>query len=71
MKRMFNIKMGITGTDDRLPQILIRPFNDGGSAGKSPNFENLKSYFYKFRNWDPITGAPSPKKLKELGLDML
>lgn len=42
MKRMFNIKMGLTSADDRLPDILLRPFDDGGAAGKTPNFEQLK-----------------------------
>jgi len=71
MKRMFNIKMGLTSADDRLPDILLRPFPDGGSAGMSPNFEQLKRFFYKYKDWDPITGKPSEAKLKVLGLDTL
>jgi aldehyde:ferredoxin oxidoreductase len=61
MKRLFNIKMGLTPQDDKLPQILLRPFKRGGSAGKSPNFNKLKELFYEYRQWDPITGLP--KKL--------
>lgn len=71
IKRMFNIKMGLTAADDRLPQILLRPFNDGGSAGKTPDFERLKQLFYKARKWDPKTGKPSDDKLKQLGLNNL
>jgi aldehyde:ferredoxin oxidoreductase len=71
MKRLFNIKMGLTAADDRLPKILLRPFPDGGSAGKTPNFEQLKKFFYEFRDWDPKTGKPSDLKLKTLGLDNL
>ncbi|MFX1496470.1 MAG: aldehyde ferredoxin oxidoreductase family protein [Promethearchaeota archaeon] len=71
LKRLFNIKMGLTASDDRLPKILTNPFTDGESAGKSPNFEKLKSLFYKFRQWDPTTGEPSLKKLRELGLAKL
>ncbi|MFW9820763.1 MAG: aldehyde ferredoxin oxidoreductase C-terminal domain-containing protein, partial [Candidatus Thorarchaeota archaeon] len=63
MKRMFNIKMGLTPKDDKLPHILLHPFNKGGSAGRSPNFTKLKELFYKYRQWDPITGLPSTKKL--------
>ena len=69
MKRLFNIKMGLTSKDDRLPQILLKPFSDGGSAGKSPNFEKLKKLFYKFRDWDPNTGIPSENKLRSLSLN--
>jgi len=68
MKRMFNIKMGLTPADDRLPQILLRPFLDGGSAGKSPNFEKLKRLFYKYREWDPATGKPSENKVRLLNI---
>ncbi|MFX1573263.1 MAG: aldehyde ferredoxin oxidoreductase family protein [Promethearchaeota archaeon] len=68
LKRMFNIKMGLTPADDRLPQILLRPFSNGGSAGKSPNFEKLKKLFYQYREWDLVTGKPSEKKLKTLNI---
>ena len=46
MKRLFNIKMGLTAENDKLPKILLRPFKEGGSAGKSPNFDKLKNIFY-------------------------
>jgi aldehyde:ferredoxin oxidoreductase len=68
MKRLFNLKMGLTAKDDKLPTILLKPFNSGGSAGKSPNFKKLKNFFYKYRDWDIDTGRPSLKKLKLLGL---
>ncbi|NVM17702.1 MAG: aldehyde ferredoxin oxidoreductase family protein [Candidatus Lokiarchaeota archaeon] len=71
LKRLFNIKMGLTPKDDRLPRILTKPFNSGGSAGKSPDFEKLKNLFYNFRDWELDTGKPSNKKLKQLGLDKL
>ncbi|MFX1343881.1 MAG: aldehyde ferredoxin oxidoreductase family protein [Promethearchaeota archaeon] len=62
MKRMFNIKMGLTSVDDRLPEILLKPFSTGGSAGRSPNFEKLKKDFYNYREWDLKTGKPNKKK---------
>ncbi len=71
IKRLFNIKMGLTPKDDRLPKILTRPFNSGGSAGKTPDFVKLKKLFYKFRDWELSTGKPSKNKLKQLGLDTL
>ncbi|MFX1326075.1 MAG: aldehyde ferredoxin oxidoreductase C-terminal domain-containing protein, partial [Promethearchaeota archaeon] len=66
MKRMFNIKMGLTPADDRLPKILLRPFSTGGSSGKSPDFQRLKKLFYNYRDWNPITGIPNESKLKSL-----
>jgi aldehyde:ferredoxin oxidoreductase len=68
MKRLFNIKMGLTAKDDTLPEILLRSFNEGGSAGKSPDFIKLKKLFYIFKDWDPISGVPNERKLKFLGL---
>jgi aldehyde:ferredoxin oxidoreductase len=71
LKRLFNLKMGLTASDDRLPQILLKPLEDGGAAGKSPNFQQLKEAYYKYRTFDPETGRPSAEKLKSLGLDNL
>lgn len=71
IKRLFNLKMGITAADDRLPQILLNPLKEGGSAGKSPNFQQLKKAYYKYREFNLETGHPSQEKLEKLGLDSL
>ncbi len=71
IKRLFNIKMGLTSADDRIPQILLRPFPDGGSANRTPNFDKLKKLFYEYKDWDPVTGKPNESKLKYLGLENL
>jgi aldehyde:ferredoxin oxidoreductase len=61
MKRLFNIKMGLSPEDDKIPQILLRPFKKGGSVGRSPKFFKLKELFYEYRGWDPKTGLPKKK----------
>ncbi len=71
IKRMFNLKMGITPEDDKLPRILLNPVNEGGSAGNTPNFEKLKKAYYKYRTFDLKNGYPNQEKLKFLGLDNL
>ncbi|MFX0071037.1 MAG: aldehyde ferredoxin oxidoreductase family protein [Candidatus Hermodarchaeota archaeon] len=71
LKRLFNIKMGLTSQNDQIPKILLEPTNEGAIKGKSPDFEKLKSYYYQFRDWDPITGKPNISKLKSLGLENL
>lgn len=68
MKRLFNVKMGLTAAWDKLPKILTNPVLDGGSAGKSPNWKAMLDQFYQFRKWDPETGVPAKEKLEELGL---
>ncbi len=69
IKRLFNIKMGLTPKDDNIPKVLLKPTNEGAVKGKSPDFERLKKYYYKIRNWNPITGIPNPTKLNELNLE--
>ena len=71
MKRLFNNKMGLIAEDDKLPEILLRKFKTGGSANRSPNFQKLKSLFYKYKDWNSDTGIPSDSKLKSLGLKKL
>jgi len=71
IKRMFNLKMGLTPADDRLPKIVLNPVTDGGSAGKTPNFQRLKNAYYEFRQFDKESGYPNQEKLKYLGLDNL
>ena len=71
MKRLFNLKMGVTPMMDKVPQILLNPLIEGGSAGKSPDFESLRKHFYDFKEWDLNTGKISKSKLELLGLDNL
>ena len=71
IKRLFNLKMGITPEDDRLPRILLNPVKEGGSAGNSPTFDRLKELYYKYRTFDLKTGYPNQEKLKYLGLSKL
>jgi len=68
IKRLFNLKMGITPSDDKLPKILLQPLNEGGSAGKSPDFDKLKKALYTYRTFDLNTGYPNQEKLESLGL---
>ena len=68
MKRLFNLKMGITAEADKIPQILLKPQSDGGSAGRTPNFELLRKLFYEYKEWDLLTGKPSQSKLRQLNL---
>lgn len=68
LKRLFNLKMGLTAADDRLPKIVLNPVNEGGSAGMTPNFKQLKEAYYSYRTFDLKTGYPQQEKLKNLTL---
>ena len=71
MKRLMNLKLGLEPEDEKLPDILLKPLEEGGSAGKSPNFDKLKKLYYEVRDWDLETGKPSKATLQELGLNNL
>ena len=68
VKRAFNIRCGITKSDDRLPKGLQQPFMSGSNEGKVPNVELQLQQFYKTSSWDPKTGKPTPELLTRLGL---
>ncbi|MBD3254628.1 MAG: aldehyde ferredoxin oxidoreductase [Candidatus Lokiarchaeota archaeon] len=68
LKRLFNIKMGLTAENDVLPQIVLSPTKEGIIKGKAPDFNKLKKHYYKVRDWDSESGKPTQRKLKELGL---
>ena len=67
MKRLFNLKMGLTSEWDRLPAILTKPLDDGGAAGRSPDWRPFFQLYYAARQWDE-TGVPRPELLESLGL---
>jgi aldehyde:ferredoxin oxidoreductase len=68
MKRMINHKCGLTRKNDTLPQILMKPYPDGGSEGYVIPLEEMLKAYYEARGWDEETGKPTPEKLRALGL---
>jgi aldehyde:ferredoxin oxidoreductase len=68
LKRMLNMRRGITGADDRLPEVLLEPLEDGGAAGVVPDVNKLLAGAYAELGWDVETGVPTTETLEELGL---
>jgi len=68
MKRLFNLKMGVTAKDDRLPQIMLEPLA-GGQGKHVPDLQLMLNEYYAFRDWDPEIGKPFEAKLDQLGLN--
>jgi aldehyde:ferredoxin oxidoreductase len=68
-KRIFNNLCGIGRNDDRLPEILLQPIEEGGTMGNVPNVEKQLKEYYEYRNWDQETGKPKREKIEELGLE--
>ena len=71
LARLFNIRAGLSGRDDTLPQrIYSHPLPSGATAGKTlpeAEFKNMLAQYYSLRGWDE-SGQPGQAKLAELGL---
>lgn len=69
MKRLVNIRLGLTRENDRLPRPFLEALDDGGAAGYKINFVTMLRGYYRARGWDSHTGYPTPEKLKGLSLE--
>ncbi|MEM2465310.1 MAG: aldehyde ferredoxin oxidoreductase family protein [Candidatus Bathyarchaeia archaeon] len=69
LKRMFNVRRGISRKDDTLPPRLLthRRLRHGFGV---PFLGAMLSEYYSYRGWSE-EGIPTEKKLKELGLEEL
>lgn len=68
LKRLINMRLGLTRADDRLPKAFLTPFLDDPD-GFIPNFQAMLEAYYLARGWDSITGFPKQEKLIQLGLE--
>ncbi len=71
LKRLYNLRLGLTRSSEKLPRLLLEALPDGGQAGHVPGMELMLKEYYAARGWDEASGAPTRNKLKELGLDQL
>ena len=67
LKRMLNMRRGLTRADDRLPDLLMQPL-EGGTEGTVPDVDVLLAGAYAEYGWDPETGKPTRETLGMLGL---
>jgi len=69
LERLFNLKAGLTGKDDTLPQRLLEePMPEGPGKGQVCRLGEMLPEYYRLRGWDEH-GVPTREKLKALGLD--
>jgi aldehyde:ferredoxin oxidoreductase len=69
LKRLYNLRLGLTPDAEKLPSLLLQPLHDGGQAGHVPDMDLLLDEYYAASGWDRATGWPKPEKLAALGLD--
>ncbi|GAB4501763.1 MAG: aldehyde ferredoxin oxidoreductase family protein [Anaerolineales bacterium] len=68
LKRLINLKLGLTRENDILPKPLLQAYAEGGAAGYIIPFDEMMAAYYSARGWDEKTGAPTVQKLDEIGL---
>lgn len=69
LKRMYNVKHGISRRDDVLPpRILSHRRGTGGAADNLPHIGYMLSEYYDYRGWDEF-GIPTPATLERLGIN--
>jgi aldehyde:ferredoxin oxidoreductase len=71
IKRAVSAKLGLTREHDRLPEICMRPLDEGTSADVIPDMDKMLREYYAYRSWDWETGKPSKEKLLELELNQV
>jgi aldehyde:ferredoxin oxidoreductase len=68
LKRLINLRLGITHADDTLPRrFLAEPRPSGGAAGVLPDLDSMLEAYYQARGWTQ-DGVPALETLSALGL---
>jgi aldehyde:ferredoxin oxidoreductase len=68
LKRLINLRLGVTRADDTLPQrFLADPRPSGAAEGVLPDLDLMLEDYYRIRGWTP-EGAPSAERLAALEL---
>jgi len=68
LERLWNLKAGMSGEDDTLPERLLKdPIPAGPSKGEVNHLDQMLPKYYEIRGWDE-TGVPTPEKLAALRL---
>jgi aldehyde:ferredoxin oxidoreductase len=68
LKRMYNVKLGISRKDDTIPpRLMIHEKKSGAAAGSVPNYPRIMQDYYEYRGWSN-EGIPTETKLEQLDL---
>ncbi len=68
LKRLINLKLGMTAADDTLPaRLLTEPRPSGFAEGVLPDLDLMLPIYYDLRGWDE-QGVPQVERLRKVGL---
>jgi aldehyde:ferredoxin oxidoreductase len=71
VSRLFNVREGFTGDDDRLPKRFFQPKTSGALSDRAldpQKMERAKQYYYSLLGWDS-KGVPTPERIEELYIE--
>ena len=68
MKRLFNVREGISRADDRLPSLFTdEAHEEGSNAGEVVELDEMLAEYYDHRGWND-RGRPTDERLAEIGM---
>ncbi|UCE75390.1 MAG: hypothetical protein JSV56_06735, partial [Methanomassiliicoccales archaeon] len=67
LRRMINVRRGISRKDDTLPPRILTHKLEGGTMGNLPFLGLMLNEYYAHRGWSE-EGIPTKEKLAKLGL---
>ncbi|HCV19903.1 MAG: aldehyde ferredoxin oxidoreductase family protein [Arenicellales bacterium] len=68
LERLFNLAAGLTGSDDTLPERLLKdPAPSGTAKGRVNELDRMLPEYYQLRGWSE-DGRPTAQTLERLGL---
>ncbi|MCK5684087.1 hypothetical protein KAJ27_08195, partial [bacterium] len=70
MKRGLSNLFGARAEDDKLPERLLTPLEDGPNPGVVPDMELMLNEFYQMRGFNE-EGVPKKETLEKIGLNTL
>jgi aldehyde:ferredoxin oxidoreductase len=68
LMRLFNLREGLTGNDDKVPERFYQPTTNGVLANLKVDragYDKARHYYYTLMGWDS-NGVPLPEKVEEL-----
>jgi aldehyde:ferredoxin oxidoreductase len=72
LARAFNVREGFSAQEDRLPERIFLPLENGALTGVAISREDFKQALkelYELKGWDPETTAPSRERLNKLQIE--
>jgi len=67
LKRMYNVRLGVSRKDDTLPPRVLNHPRGGGSGDNLPILNEMLKEYYRVRGWDEF-GIPTDETLQRLEL---